>query len=191
MNTLTINSYPKSGAAILQHILQTMYPLVKVSEISDDLFDFSNFNETEQGVICILRNPTDSISNAYLRDKIDRSFYANTLDPANINKPKLTVSDFVKNYLDFYKHVLDNKENTAVIDFEQIGVATYTEDIIKAKFNIDADITVFKKDTDDYITKQGWNRISPTSEELAAVAIEVQEDPRYLQCLAAFNAVRN
>ena len=193
MKTLTINSYPRSGSALLQHMLQTMYPSVKVLELTGSLFDFSNFNPTNQGVICIIRNPIDSISNTYFKAKMDNSFYLNLNDPLHLEKieVKKELSDFVEDYANFYKNILDNKQNIALLTFENVGIATYTSEAIKLKFNLDEEVVISRQDALNYVKKQYGTRIKPTEQEIEDLSTKIEENLQYSQCLSLYNALKN
>jgi hypothetical protein len=191
MKTLIINSYPKTGSAILQYMLQNMYQSVKVVEKSNEIFDFSKLDEGNEGVICIVRNPIDTISESYSREKFRNNMYLNVEDNSNLEKPKnQELSDFLKDYIDFHKNLLDNKAKVAVLNYENLGLASYTPEAMKSRFNLDTEINITRKEAQDYIKKQYGARATLTEEEFEDLSNEIQKDSQYAQCLSVYNALK-
>jgi hypothetical protein len=190
MQKLTINSYPKSGGVLFQYMLQTMYPSVKVLDLSGVLFDFENMNKLEEGVVCLIRNPIDSISWAYFKTKMDNAHFPNVVQTTTEDNSTKTLSDFITDYVNFYQDIIDNIDNVTVLTFDNIGVSTLTSEAIKEAFDLDAETIVSKKDATDHLQREYGIGKKPSSEELEVLENKILEDSRYTECLNLYNALK-
>jgi hypothetical protein len=181
--TYIVCGYPRSGNTYLNHYLSLTYGTGGRKFVGNwHTVDKLENNPTK--VLVSIRNPLDCISS-----------WANyQLTLFNLDLTEVTeasVEDDMNYYLRFMQAVLDNRENVVLFDFAEFTTdLSYVDAIIAAETPLTKRQNASDEDVKNAMNENQRQKNLPEDNDLSAIKTMVQNNPKYADCVALYNAVK-
>lgn len=173
--------YPRSGNTYLNHYVSMAYG---DGEFKGNWHTEDKVKNSTDKVMVSIRNPLDCVSS-----------WANyQLTLFNFDLTEVTaesIEDDINYYLRFMQAVLDNKDNVVLFDFAEFTTdLSYVDAIIAAETPLTKLRTVSDADVKAAMDENQRQRNLPEDTDLSAIKTMVQNNPKYADCVAIYNAVK-
>ena len=172
--------YPRSGNTYLNHYVSMAYGN---GEFKGNWHTVDKVETSTDKVLVSIRNPLDCISS-----------WANyQLSLFNFDLTEVTeesVEDDINYYLRFMQAVLDNKDNVVIFDFDEFTADLSYVDNLISEIGLTKLTSVSDEDVKDAMVENQRQKNLPEDNDLNAIKTMVQNNPKYTDCVALYNAVR-
>ena len=173
--------YPRSGNTYLNHYVSMAYG---DEEFRGNWHTEDKVKNSTDKVMVSIRNPLDCVSS-----------WANyQLTLFNFDLTEVTaesIEDDINYYLRFMQAVLDNKDNVVLFDFAEFTTdLSYVDSIIAAETSLNKLRTVSDAEVKAAMTENQRQRNLPEDNDLSGIKTMVQNNPKYADCVAIYNAVK-
>jgi hypothetical protein len=172
--------YPRSGNTYLNHYVSLAYG---DGEFRGNWHTEDKVKNSTDKVMVSIRNPLDCIAS-----------WANyQLSLFNFDLTEVTedsVEDDINYYLRFMQAVLDNKDNCVIFDFNEFTTDLSYADNLISEIGLTKLISVSDADVKAAMNENQRQRNLPEDTDLSAIKTMVQNNSKYADCVALYNAVK-
>ena len=175
-------SYPRSGNTYLNHYIPLAY--ATNGGFRGNWHTVDKIENSTDKVLVAIRNPLDCIAS-----------WANyQLTLFNFDLTEVTedsVEDDINYYLRFMQAVLDNKDNVVLFDFDEFTTdLSYVDGLIASELGLTKSVSISDEQVQNYMIKNQRQKNLPEDNDLSAIKTMVQNNPKYADCVALYNAVK-
>jgi hypothetical protein len=172
--------YPRSGNTYLNHYVSMAYG---DGEFRGNWHTEDKVINSTDKVMVSIRNPLDCIAS-----------WANyQLSLFNFDLTEVTedsVEDDINYYLRFMQAVLDNKDNCVIFDFDEFTTDLSYADSLISEIGLTKLVSVSDADVKAAMNENQRQRNLPEDTDLSAIKTMVQNNSKYADCVAIYNAVK-
>ena len=179
-NQNIVCGYPRSGNTYLNHYVSMAYG---DGEFRGNWHTEDKVKNSTDKVMVSIRNPLDCIAS-----------WANyQLSLFNFDLTEVTedsVEDDINYYLRFMQAVLDNKDNCVIFDFDEFTTDLSYADSLISEIGLTKLNSVSDADVRAAMNENQRQRNLPEDTDLSAIKTMVQNNSKYADCVALYNAVK-
>jgi len=172
--------YPRSGNTYLNHYVSMAYG---DGEFKGNWHTEDKVRNSTGKVMVSIRNPLDCIAS-----------WANyQLSLFNFDLTEVTedsVEDDINYYLRFMQAVLDNKDNCVIFDFDEFTTDLSYADSLISEVGLTKIVSVSDAGVKAAMNENQRQRNLPEDTDLSAIKTMVQNNSKYADCVAIYNAVK-
>jgi hypothetical protein len=173
-------SYPRSGNTYLNHYVSMAYG---DGEFKGNWHTEDKVINSTDKVLVSVRTPLDCIAS-----------WANyQLSLFNFDLTEVTedsVEDDINYYLRFMQAVLDNKDNVVIFDFDEFTTDLSYVDNLISEIGLTKVASVSDEDVRASMVENQRQRNLPEDNDLSAIKTMIQNNSKYADCVALYNAVK-
>jgi hypothetical protein len=179
-NQNIVCGYPRSGNTYLNHYVSMAYG---DGEFKGNWHTEDKVRNSTDKIMVSIRNPLDCIAS-----------WANyQLSLFNFDITEVTedsVKDDINYYLRFMQAILDNKNNVVVFDFNEFTTDLSYADSLISEIGLTKLNSVSDADVKAAMNENQRQRNLPEDTDLNAIKTMVQNNSKYADCVAIYNAVK-
>jgi hypothetical protein len=179
-NSNIVCGYPRSGNTYLNHYVSMAYG---DGEFKGNWHTEDKVRNSTDKVMVSIRNPLDCIAS-----------WANyQLSLFNFDLTEVTedsVEDDINYYLRFMQAVLDKKDNCVIFDFDQFTTDLSYADSLISEIGLTKLASVSDADVRAAMNENQRQRNLPEDNDLSAIKTMIQNNSKYADCVAIYNAVK-